>query len=123
LRNGLIERGWNVTKLDNWRDCGWVCVCSNNHAEIQLVIAQMATKSHWLLQISPNYSPGVIGWLFAKKPSASSDAVYAAARDVHGTISDLDQFSRVHWSWDGEPNDDNSTKEPTMPLVPGESRR
>lgn len=119
LRNGLIQRGWNATTIDNWRDCGWGFLCSNDEAVLRVVIAHMATKSHWLLQVSPKYCPGFIGRLFAKKPSASSNAVYKAAKDVHGTISGLEAFGCVHWCWDAVPNNDNSTEEPTSPLVSG----
>jgi hypothetical protein len=115
LRNGLMERGWNVADLDNWRDCGWVFVCKKKHAELQLVLAQMANGSHWLLQVSPKYLPGIVGRLFAKRPSASTNEVYAAAIDVQETVSKMEDLSLLQWCWDDIPDDNNSSSTPAMP--------
>jgi hypothetical protein len=114
LRRGLMDKGWRVSELDNWRDCGWVFVSGRNDAELQVVFAQMAMRWHWLLQLSPNYLSGFLGRLFGKKPSASPVDVYAAARDLHEIISRL-ACSQIYWCWDDIPNENNSNQEPTEP--------
>src|SRR6266852_3485433 len=80
IRNGLLQRGWRATDLDNWRDCGWVFICTKNLGELQLVLAETATKSNWLLQISPTYVPGLIGSLVGKKSSASVEDIFSSAK-------------------------------------------
>jgi hypothetical protein len=115
VREDLVERGWNPSELDNWRDSGWVFFCPSKNAELQLVLAPMATPSHWLLQISPKHLPGVIGRLFGRRTSASITDVYAIATDVHETISKLADVTSIQWCWDGVPQDNNSSQEPTMP--------
>jgi hypothetical protein len=121
LRSELSEKGWHASELDNWRDCGWVFVCGGKDAELELVLAKMAIGSDWMLQISPRYCPGLLGWILGKKPSAQPADVYAIARDLQGIISGLDGYRHIQWCWDGVPNDNNSTNEPSGPSGLGDS--
>jgi hypothetical protein len=113
LRKGLVQRGWSASDLDNWRDSGWVFICMKNRAALQLVLAEMATKSEWLVQISPNYIPGLVGWIFGWKSSGSPKDIYLNARDLQETVATLGQFSRVLWCWDNIPDDINGSSQPT----------
>jgi hypothetical protein len=115
LRESLAERGWNVSQLLNWRDSGWNFVCKRDGIEVNVILAQMATTSHWLLQISPEYVPGAVGWLMGKKRSASDVNVYEAAKQIHQTISAHGGFTMIEWCWDGIPTEANGSAAPGPP--------
>jgi hypothetical protein len=112
LSTHLMERGWRALELENWRDVGWIFVCSSDKAELDVVLAEMATRSHWMAQISPTYVPGLIGWTRKKKPSASPADILRLAIDVHQILSAQGGYSQFMWCWDGYPDEDRSTPTP-----------
>jgi hypothetical protein len=118
LRTALSADGWNVSEMDNWRDCGWQLDCSEGESQLQTVLAATAESDHWMLQIAPLRSPGFLARLLGAKPSAGPDAVYMLARSVHASLVRVQQFSSVLWCWDGFPGGNDSTPEPPQPDSP-----
>src|SRR5262245_6287162 len=82
----LAAAGWSTDGMDNWRDCGWSVGCRRGASELEVVVSQIQ-DGQWMLQISPQRRPGLIGSLFGGKPSASSDDVHKLALAVHRSLS------------------------------------
>ena len=115
LRDHLHRLGWAAGDLENWRDVGWLIPCRRNDARLEIACSAIGS-AEWLLQISPAFVPGVFGRLLAgRKPSASPLDCTALARDVHAWLSASSTFRSAGWRWDGPPEPDGSTAEPSGP--------
>jgi len=117
VRRNLLQRGWKVSEMDNWRDCGWLFVCQMNEARLEVLLVSMAIPHSWYLVISPEYTPRLMGWILGRKPSAMPSDIYALARDVHQILFQVREFGNIQWCWDDIPNDNNSSDEPLEPLT------
>jgi hypothetical protein len=112
LHRALANRGWEVSDIDNWRDGGWSIAFCRSVCKLELVIAKMPVGDDWFLQIAPSYVPGLVGWLLKRQASAPPDQVQALASDAFAILSEGGRFGNFMWSWDGPPNEINSTPEP-----------
>lgn len=112
LRSGLAERGWQVSLIDNWRDCGWSVECTRSDVTLEAVVSSMTDADRWFLQIAPSYRPGIVGRLFGKVATAKASDILAAAQDVHAILAGQSNFDDFKWCWDGYPEDKGSTSEP-----------
>jgi len=115
LREALARREWEVSVIDNWRDCGWSITCCRPASKLELVVAKMAVGEEWFLQIAPTYVPGLVGWLLKKKASAPPDAIQALAQDAFSVLLETRRFRDFMWCWDGPPEPGRSTREPVPP--------
>ncbi len=97
--------------MDNWRDCGWLVVCRRGSFELTVAVSQIQ-EGQWMVQVSPQHSPGLIGALFGAKPSASPGDVHQLAVAVDRALSKLQYLGSPLWRWDGFPDEKHSTSEP-----------
>ena len=111
LASELTAAGWSTDEFDNWRDCGWSILCRQDSSSLEVVVSQIR-DGHWMLQVSPQRRPGLIGSLFGSKPSATASDVHKLALAVHGALSTLQYFGSPQWRWDGFPDERHSTSEP-----------
>jgi hypothetical protein len=107
----LSTAGWSIDEMDNWRDCGWSVVCRRGSSVLEVVVSQIQ-DGQWMLQVSPQRSPGLIGRLFGSRPSASPADVHELAVAVHHALSTLQYLGSPQWRWDGFPDERHSTPEP-----------
>jgi len=119
LRDAIAKRGWQVSEIDNWRDCGWFVTCCRREVRLQLVIAEVRAEKGWMLQIAPTYVPRILGRILKRPPSATPDDIQALALDTHSAFFENGRFRDFMWCWDGFPETDNSTPAPAP--VPGDS--
>ena len=112
LGNALIERGWKVSGIENWRDGGWSVLCCRLPWKLELVIAKMAVGVEWFLQIAPTYIPWLVGRLLNRPASATVDAIQVLAEDVFDILSRTGRFGDFMWRWDGPPEPGRSTPRP-----------
>lgn len=106
-----LAKGWVTEEMDNWRDSGWSMVCRRGTAALEVVFAQVA-DGEWLLQISPQRVPGLIGRWLGCKPSAEPANVHKLAQAIHHALSTLQYLGEPQWRWDGSPDEAHSTPEP-----------
>jgi hypothetical protein len=111
LAGELATAGWSTDEMDNWRDCGWSVGCRRGSSELEVVVSQIQ-DGQWMLQVSPQRRPGLIGSLFGGKPSASPGDVHELAVAVHRGLSTLQYLGSPQWHWDGFPDEKHSTSEP-----------
>ncbi len=121
LRSRLKALGWDVSEIENWRDCGWQVDCWKDEVALQAVLAPSGESSAWMLQIAPLRAPGFIMRFFGTHPSATPDDVYSLAQAVHSILTQQGAFSNFRWRWDGFPDEKSSTSEPTPPTRTGRS--
>ncbi len=107
----LPTEGWNASAIDNWRDSGWSFICRRGSSELSVAISQIQADE-WMLQVSPQRTPGLIGSLFGSKPSASASDVHDLALAVHRGLSNLQYLRCPQWRWDGFPDEKHSSAEP-----------
>jgi hypothetical protein len=69
-----------------------------------VVLCQIPNQE-WLLQIAHERSPGFVGRLIGRNPSATFTEVYALAVDVQHALSSLQSLKSPRWRWDGFPDD------------------
>jgi hypothetical protein len=114
LREALVQRGWEVSEIDDWRDSGWSFTCCRPALQLEVSIAKTSVGEvdEWFLQIAPTYVPGLIGRVLCKAASASPEAVQVLARDLFAALSEIGQFGNFMWCWDGTPDEENSSPEP-----------
>jgi len=112
LASELSKAGWSTDEMDIWRDSGWSVGCRRAATELEVVVAQIE-DGQWMLQISPQSRPGLIGRMFGGKVSATPTDVHELALAVHGALSALRYLGSPHWRWDGFPVEKHSTPEPT----------
>ena len=115
LRSGLEKRAWRVSRVHNWRDCGWFVECARDEAKLEVVLTPLHDGPQWLLQVAAAYRPGLIGRLMGKVPTAGPAEIFTAAKEVHEILSQHGNFGDFKWCWDGFPEDDGTTEEPTAP--------
>jgi hypothetical protein len=108
LQSGLKLREWEPGEVDNWRDSGWSFPCRRRDCELEVVIA--AVDPRWALQIRPMHSPGMIGRLLGRRPSATAADMHDLAAQVHQLLVS-DGFRDLLWRWNGFP-DEASSREP-----------
>lgn len=113
LHNHLRTRGWQVSERENWRDAGWSIACNRATARLLLTIAQTDPRTDWFLQISPAYLPGWWGRLRSRRASATAQDIAALALDVHEVLQQAGGFTNFRWCWDGPPDEQNSTPQPS----------
>ena len=111
LRKSLVSSGWRVADMENWRDCGWSIKCNQADSSLQIAVAQVE-EGKWLLQVSPTYSPGLLGRIFQKPPSANSEQCLLLAKSVHRVLSSENTFSGFLWCWDNFPSEQQASSEP-----------
>jgi hypothetical protein len=111
LSADLAAAGWITNEMENWRDCGWSVVCRRDSSVLEVVVSQIQ-EGQWMLQVSPQRSPGSIGGLFGRKPSASPRDVHALAVAIHRALSTLQYLGSPQWRWDGFPDERHCTSEP-----------
>jgi hypothetical protein len=114
LSTDLGSNGWNVDEMDNWRDSGWSVTCQRGQAKVEVVLCRIPDGT-WMLQIAPTDVPGSIGRFLGRKQSATADEIQELAVRVHRALSDRSIMSKPRWTWDGYPDDQPSTPEPTAP--------
>jgi hypothetical protein len=107
----LSTAGWSADEMVNWRDCGWSVVCRRGSSALEVAVSQIQ-DGQWMLQVSPQYSPGLIGRLFGGWPSASPGDVHELAVAVHRSLLTLQSLGSPQWRWDGSPDERHSTPEP-----------
>lgn len=117
LASKLSAAGWNTDEMDNWRDCGWSIGCRRGASQLEVVVSQVE-NGPWVLQVSPQRKPRLIGRLFGSKPSATTTDVHELALAVHEALSTLQYLGSPRWRWDGFPDEKNSTAEPVAPTIP-----
>jgi len=114
LSSELAAAGWSTDEMDNWRECGWSVLCRRGSSALEVVVSQIQ-DGQWMLQVSPQRSPGLIGSLFGGKPSASPGDVHELAVAVHRALSTLQYLGNPQWRWDGFPDEKHSTSEHERP--------
>jgi len=112
LKNELSKKGYCVQDVENWCDCGWLFHCSEHLVSLTVVVAQAAQVTDWLVQISPQHTPGIIGRTFNKKSSASASDVLRLSRIIHEVLDRPDRASTLQWQWNDDLNVAASTAEP-----------
>jgi hypothetical protein len=117
LMRGLVSElskvGWSTDEMDNWCDSGWSVVCRRESAQLEVVVAQIQDEDgQWMLQISPQSLPGIIGRMFGGKASAMPTDVHELALAIHRALSKLQYLGSPQWHWDGFPDEKHSTLEP-----------
>jgi hypothetical protein len=120
LSEGLANRGWVASEIDNWRDSGWSIRCGRGASTLELTVAKGAEDDEWFLQIAPAYVPGIIGRLRNKPASATPDDIHALAMDTHDTLTASGRFGGFMWQWDGPPDATTSTPTPTPAVAKSE---
>ena len=111
LHSALGDHGWSTGDPDNWRDVGWSIACERAGAELKVALSEME-PTEWMLQIAPLHTPGLIGRLRGKPPSAKPSDCLDLARAIHTILITSGQYSRFKWCWDAVPDEENSTPEP-----------
>lgn len=111
LRESLSSAGWRSAQIENWNDRGWRILCSLDTSSLQIGFMRLG-NGQWMLQISPEDIPGLVGRLLGKRPSADPSQCQALAEAVHGELSSSDLFSGFAWCWDGYPGDQETTERP-----------
>jgi hypothetical protein len=114
IKSILDKNKWMTKEIDNWRDCGWSIECSRANDRLEIAIADN-TDNNWMLQIAPFYTPGLLGRLFGKTPSATSLSCYELSCLVDSAIRADSRYTNIKWRWDGFPEESNSTPSPTKP--------
>ena len=112
LSHELLVAGWRTGEMDNWRDCGWSVMCGHTAFELEVVLSQLP-NGRWILQVSPSKVPGLISRLFGGRQSATIEQVHELAAAVHRSLSNADLLGDRRWRWDGFPDDNNLTPEPS----------
>lgn len=116
LQEQLRDRDWFVKDLDIWRDSGWSLQCSKENSQMQISIA--IYRGEWMLQVSPEYQPGLIARLCGRLSSASADDVFELAKDIHEILFKLGTYTGFKWQWNAFPSAESATNEPkTLPEV------
>ena len=111
IESKLKSKEWKIRTFDNWRDCGWILVCKEDNAEMEIVISAI-NEQEWMLQVTATYNPGLIGRLLKKKSSASESSILKLAQDVHDIIDAEKSYDNFMWCWDDFPDKHNSTSKP-----------
>ena len=111
LSEGLLSRGWQVGDPENWRDCGWSCLCAKGSGRLLLIISSRSGPE-WVLQISPEYVPGFVARLLGGTASASDDDMFALATDVDAILRGAGTCSGLMWRWDGRPEEGTAQARP-----------
>jgi hypothetical protein len=111
LASELSKVGWSTDEMDNWRDSGWSVGCRRAASELEVVVAQIE-DGEWMLQVSPQSRPGLVGRIFGGKASATPTEVHELALAVHRALSTLQYLGSPQWRWDGFPDEKHSTSEP-----------
>ena len=114
LRTGLLEAGWNIGGFDNWRDSGWMIECRREASEMLITISAIDC-GEWMLQISPDRTPGMVGRWLGAKASATPDNVQDLAIEVSKILLKAELLGHPRWQWDDFPDDETSTPEPKPP--------
>jgi len=117
IQRGLLESEWLVGDLEDWRDCGWSIRCSRGEAEADVVVTDLG-PAEWFLQIHPTHTPGILGRLMGKRPSAHPDDVLRLSLAVDSLLR-VAGYTALRWRWDGYPEDDRSTPRPCDWRRPG----
>lgn len=115
LKAGLQDSGWTVSEPEDWRDGGWLLICWNLAAKLDIVFAKMAPGADWMLQIAPTYYPGFLSSLLGRTASASREDTFGLAKNVHSILVALEDLKDFRWCWDGLPTNEDSSPEPNPP--------
>jgi hypothetical protein len=121
LKESVQGLGWSVPEFDNWRDVGWSIVCAKGGGKVQVAFTRIE-DGEWMLQVAPEYVPGLIAGLFGKLPSAQPKDCLSLARAVDQALRRHGSYSGFRWCWDGSPDELTSTSEPEE-FRPGSARK
>ena len=110
LASFLSADGWEVSEPDLWRDSGWIISVVRPDQRLEVSLATVG-PSLVLLQIAPEFSPGPIGRLLRRTPSATLQDVEALAQAVHRFLRSVGHVKQ-RWCWDGFPADASATPTP-----------
>ena len=100
----LRTHSWTTKPIENWRDGGWSVDCSKEGEELQIAVARIDPDG-WMLQVTPINTPGALGRLFGKVPSASPAGVLELAKGVQEVLSTKGHYNEFKWCWDGYPQE------------------
>lgn len=107
----LHGQGYNVTQLENWRDCGWSFSLLAGEATIEIVVSSLAKAGEWIIQVSSADRPGPLARLFGSKKIDRSSELFDVASAVHQILA-AGGFSNLRWCGDGFPDPRASSPEP-----------
>jgi len=112
LKEGLTDRDWAPSRIENWRDCGWSIACVRGRNSLQVVVASTTVGCLWILQIAATFRPGIVGRLFGRPATAGPKEILALAKDGGSILSADGRFTDFKWCWDGYPEGSACTSEP-----------
>jgi hypothetical protein len=91
-------------------------VASRGSEEVEVVVTPNE-DGEVFLQIAPYRTPGFLGRLMKKEPSATRESVQAVAELAHHYLT-AKGFGSQRWRWDGYPDDATGTASPQPFRVP-----
>lgn len=110
LQKELQGSGWEAQDFENWRDQGWSILCENSGSSL-IVCFSCIGEDEWMLQVAPEYTPGLFGKMFGKEATSTNETCLNLSRVIHKVLINSG-FSIQGWCWDGYPEEGNSTNEP-----------
>jgi hypothetical protein len=93
LRDELARLGFNVLKLDNYRDIAWSLDCEVDGKKIFFFVGYLGTKvTDWQLIVCSGV--GIIGRLLGKSDEGERIKLSKA---IHTILSDDNRFTELKW--------------------------